>query len=374
MPRKVLIVIGTRPEAIKMAPIILLLKKRLKKNLKICITAQHREMLDDVLKLFKISPNFDLDIMRKNQNLADLTSKIIIKFDKILDNFSPDVTLVHGDTTTTLAISLSCFYKKIPIAHIEAGLRTNNIYSPWPEEANRKITDLLSSMHFVPLKDSKRNILKENISSKCLKVTGNTVIDALLYTKNKILKNMSLRKKLKSKFNLTNKKIILVTAHRRENFGKGISELCKSLKKIAKQKRNIQIIYPVHPNPNIKNIVYKKLSNVNNINLIKPANYLDMVFLMMKSYLIVTDSGGIQEEAPSLFKPVIVLRDFTERPEVIKLGGGILVKRDNKIITKTINKILYNVNVYKKMSSIKNPYGDGTASKKIIREILKMRI
>lgn len=374
MTKKILIVIGTRPEAIKMAPIILLLKRKINKNLKVCITAQHRALLDDVLKLFKISPNYDLDIMKKNQDLSKLTSRIILKFGKILDNFKPNLVLVHGDTTTTFTISLSCFYRKLPVAHIEAGLRTNNIYSPWPEEANRKITDLLSSMHFVPLASSKKNILKENISSKCLKITGNTVIDALLYTKKKILKSTSLKKKLDSKFNLSNKKIILVTAHRRENFGKGILELCKSLKEIIKLRKDVQIIYPVHPNPNIHNVVYKELSNIDRIRLIKPVDYLSMVYLMMKSYLIVTDSGGIQEEAPSLSKPIIVLRDFTERPEVIKLGGGILVKRNKKIITKSINRILDKSIIYKKMSSVKNPYGDGTASNKIIKEILNIKL
>jgi UDP-N-acetylglucosamine 2-epimerase (non-hydrolysing) len=368
---KILVVIGTRPEAIKMAPIILLLKKKIKKkDLKICITAQHREMLDDVLKLFKIFPDYDLNVMKKNQSLSRLTSNIIIKFEKILDKFKPNLTLVHGDTTTTFAITLANFYKKLPVAHIEAGLRTNNIYSPWPEEANRKITDLLSSMHFVPINNSKKNILKENISSKCLKITGNTVIDALLFTKKNILRNKILRKQMDKQFKFSDKKIILVTAHRRENFGKGILELCKSLKYIVKTRTDVQIIYPVHPNPNIKNIVYKKLSNIKNINLIKPVNYLSMVYLMMKSYLIVTDSGGVQEEAPSLSKPIVILRDVTERPEIIKMGGGVLVKRNQLEIVKTVNKILDNNKIYKKMSSIKNPYGDGKASSRIVKEIL----
>ena len=373
---KILVVIGTRPEAIKMAPIINGLKKKLKKkDIKVCITAQHRKILDDVLSLFKIKPDFDLNVMKKNQSLTQLTSNIILKFEKILDRFKPNLTLVHGDTTTTFAVTLTNYYKKLPVAHIEAGLRTKNIYSPWPEEANRKITDYLSAMHFVPINNSKKNIINEKISSKCLKVTGNTVIDALIYTKKNIIENTRTKKKLDKDFKfLKNKKIILVTAHRRENFGNGIIQLCNSLKEIVRKRNDIQIIYPVHPNPNVQEVVYKKLSNVKDIYLIKPVNYISMVYLMMRCYLIVTDSGGIQEEAPSLSKPLVVLRDITERPEIIKMGGGVLVKRNQKNISKTINKILNDVKVYKKMSSIKNPYGDGKASKKIIKEILKKNI
>lgn len=368
---KILIVIGTRPEAIKMAPLIINLQEDKKIKVKLCITAQHREMLDDVLKLFKLKPDFDLNIMRQNQSLFQLTSNIILKFERVLKFYEPDMTLVHGDTTTTMAISLACYYKKIPLAHVEAGLRTNNILSPWPEEANRKITDLLSNIHFAPVSSSKKNLIKENISKKNIFLTGNTVIDALLKAKKIIVNNKLIKRKLEKKYNFLNKKkIILTTIHRRENFGKGITEVCKSLIRISNIK-DVQIIFPVHLNPNIREKVNKLLFGYKNIFLISPVDYANMIYLMNKSYMIITDSGGIQEEAPSLNKPLVIVRDFTERPEIIKLGGGILVKRDSNKIYNIVNSILNNKKIYNKMANIKNPYGDGKASNRITKEIKK---
>ena len=373
---KILIVIGTRPEAIKMAPLIIALKRKmLKKNVKVCVTAQHRKMLDDVLNIFEINPDFDLNIMKKNQNLFDITTSVLMKMKEVLEKFKPNLLLVHGDTSTTLASSLAGFYKKIPIAHIESGLRTNNLMSPWPEEANRKITDTLSHLHFPPNINTKNFLKKENIKSISMKITGNTVIDSLIFIKNKINKSNKLKKRLESKYNFLDrkKKLILVTAHRRENFGIGIREICKSLEYIANKNPQTQIVYPVHLNPNISNTVYKLLSNIDNIHLIKPIDYVSFVFLMMKSYIILTDSGGIQEEAPTLSKPLIIVRDETERPEIIKLGGGKLAPRDSKKIIQLINQLIKNKKIYKKMASVKNPYGDGKASKRIIKTIFKFK-
>ncbi len=370
----ILIIIGTRPEAIKMAPVIINLKKNKKFKVKLCITAQHRKMLDDVLNFFSLKPDFDLNIMKKNQSLFILTSNILLEFEKVLNIFKPHIALVHGDTTTTMAISLACFYKKVSVAHVEAGLRTGNIYSPWPEEANRKITDILSVIHFAPVKSSKLNLLKENIGTTYIKQVGNTVIDALQVAIKKINKNKVLRKNLDTKYDFLKKdKFILVTAHRRENFGKGIKEICKSLIKLSLLKK-IKIVYPVHLNPNIKEIVYRMLKNKKNIYLIDPVDYPSMIYLMSKSYMIITDSGGIQEEAPSLNKPLVIVRDFTERPEILYLGGGVLAKRNNEDIYNKVKKILENKNMYKKMSSIKNPYGDGKASKRIIKQLSNFRI
>jgi len=366
---KILIVIGTRPEAIKMAPVIINLQKNKKIKIKLCVTAQHRKMLDDVLGLFNLKPDFDLNIMKQNQSLFQLTSNILLKFENVLELYKPDMTLVHGDTTTTMVISLACYYKKIPLAHVEAGLRTNNIFSPWPEEANRKITDLLSNIHFAPVSSSKKNLIKENISKKNIFLTGNTVIDALFNAKKIITKNKLIKKKLEKKYNFLNKKkIILTTIHRRENFGKGITEVCRSLIKISSI-NDVQIIFPVHLNPNIREKVNKLLFGYKNIFLIDPVDYANMIYLMNKSYMIITDSGGIQEEAPSLNKPLVIVRDFTERPEIIKLGGGILVRRDSNKIYNIVNKIINNEKIYNKMANIKNPYGDGKASNKIIKTI-----
>lgn len=374
---KVLIIIGTRPEAIKMAPVIIELNKFLPRNqFKVCVTAQHRELLDEILNLFQIKPDFDLNIMKKNQDLFDISISIMKNIKKILEEFMPDLVMVHGDTTTTMIATLCSFYKKIKVAHIESGLRTNNLLAPWPEEANRQITDLLSVIHFPPTKKAKNNLIKSNLKSEVLYVTGNTVIDALLLTKDKIFSNKKFKQKLENKFQFLNLKkinrILLVTCHRRENFGIGISELCLSLRRVTEIYPNLIVVFPVHPNPNIYDYVNKHLKNIENIKLIKPVDYAAMVYLMSISYLILTDSGGIQEEAPSLNKPVIILRDETERPEVIKSGAGILVKRNNLNITKTIINILNDKSLYLKMSNVKNPYGDGRAAKKIVK-ILKIK-
>ena len=371
---KILLVIGTRPEAIKMAPVILNLKKEFdSRSLKVCITAQHRELLDDVLKFFKIKPDYDLNIMKSNQDLFDVSISIFEKLKFVLNRYCPDLVLVHGDTTTTMITTLSSFYKKIKIGHIESGLRTYNLYSPWPEECNRQITDLISSFHFAPTQEAKKNIARSKIKTDNLIVTGNTVIDALLYTKKEIQNNHKLQKSLIKNFKFLNKnkRMLLVTCHRRENFGKGVNELCKALKDLTKNNHDLLIVFPVHPNPSIKNFVFKNLNKVENIKLIEPVNYVSMVYLMMKSYLIITDSGGIQEEAPSLNKPLLIVRDETERPEVIKLGAGKLIKKNKSDITLNVERLLSNRKLYKKMSKVKNPYGDGKASIRIIKFIKK---
>ena len=373
---RILVVIGTRPEAIKMAPVIINLKKEFSsKNLKICVTAQHRKLLDDVLKFFKIKPDYDLNIMRYNQDLFDISISIFEKLKFVLNKYKPNLVLVHGDTTTSMITSLAGFYKKIKIGHIESGLRTHNLFSPWPEECNRQITDLISSFHFAPTIEAKKNITKSRVRSDSLKITGNTVIDALLYTKKEIQDNKKLHKSLINKFKYLNKsnRMLLVTCHRRENFGKGINELCNALKDLIKKNNDLIIVFPVHPNPSIKKFVFKSLSKIKNIKLIEPVNYVSMVYLMINSYLIITDSGGLQEEAPSLNKPLLILRDETERPEVIKLGAGKLIKKNKSNIILNIERLLYNKQLYKKMSVVKNPYGDGKASIRIIKTLKENR-
>ncbi len=371
--KKILIVFGTRPEAIKMAPVI----KEFKQHtdcfeLKVCVTAQHRELLDQVLELFNINPDYDLNIMQQEQNLFNITSDILIKIRDVLDSFKPDIVLVHGDTTTTFATALSAFYHKIKIGHIEAGLRTNNIYSPWPEEANRHLTSVLTNYHFAPTENAKQNLLKENITEKNVLLTGNTIIDSLFLILKKINNSTELKEKII--LNMANKglklqdndKIILVTGHRRENFGKGIINICQALKELAMQNENIKIVYPVHLNPNVRNPVKELLSNITNIFLIEPLDYEDFVYLMSISYLILTDSGGIQEEAPSLGKPVLVMRNTTERPEAVEAGVVKLVGTDKEKIIKETSILLTSQYDYDKMSKSVNPYGDGKASERIV--------
>jgi UDP-N-acetylglucosamine 2-epimerase (non-hydrolysing) len=370
--KKVLIVFGTRPEAIKMAPVVQEFKKSQNKfKIKICVTAQHREMLDQVLDFFEIIPDYDLNIMKPNQTLFEITSNILLKTKPILEEFEPDIVLVHGDTTTTLAISLSCYYKKIKVGHIEAGLRTGDIFSPWPEEINRKLTTSLAYYHFAPTKISKENLEKENVT-KNIFVTGNTVIDALLLTIKKINNDKKLQFELEQKItkkgytlNL-NRKVILVTGHRRENFGQGFLNICEALNEIANKNPSFDIVYPVHLNPNVQSPVYKLLKNTKNIYLINPLDYPTFVFLMSRSYLIITDSGGVQEEAPSLGKPVLVLRNTTERPEALKAGTVKLVGTDKKNIILETQNLIDNNDLYKKMSLAHNPYGNGNSCKSII--------
>jgi len=383
--KKILVVFGTRPEAIKMAPVIKQLKMENEKNnyqlsifnsqldIRVCVTAQHREMLDQVLDIFDIKPDYDLDIMKKNQDLYDITSNILLKMKKVLDDFKPDIVLVHGDTTTTFATTLAAFYQKIDVGHIEAGLRTGNIYSPWPEEANRKLTAALAKYHFAPTNTAKENLLREGIKEENIIVTGNTVIDALFVMLEKIESDKDLKnriiKKLSSYFNsqlsILNFQFILVTGHRRENFGEGFLNICNALKEIAINNPDINIIYPVHLNPNVQKPVNKILRGIKNIYLIEPLEYPEFVYLMSKSYLILTDSGGIQEEAPSLGKPVLVMRDTTERPEAIKAGTVKLVGTNKDKIINEVEKLLNDRNEYDKMSKAHNPYGDGKASQKI---------
>jgi len=367
--KKILIIIGTRPEAIKMAPVIKELQKNKKFfNLKICITGQHKKMLKQVLDFFEIKTHFDINVMKKNQSLENLTSKILTKIGFVIENLKPQLVLVHGDTTTTLAASLACYYKKITVCHVEAGLRTGNLYSPWPEEINRKLTSHIAKIHFSPTKLAKKNLKLEGIDEKNIIVTGNTVIDSLLFTKKKILKSNLIKKRLKKKFSFLegNKKVILVTGHRRENFGTDFINIFKALKYIALNNKKIIIVYPIHLNPKVLLPAKKMLGKIPNIFLIQPEDYLSFVYLMNKSYLIVSDSGGIQEEAPSLGKPVLVTRNTTERPEALKAGTAKLVGTNTRNIIKNVQGLLKNKNNYNKMSKSHNPYGNGLAAKKII--------
>jgi len=375
--KKILIIFGTRPEAIKIAPVIKEFKKNIKVfSLKICVTGQHGKMLKQVLDFFQIKPDFKLNIMKKNQSLERLTSKILLKVSEILDEYKPNLVVVHGDTTTTFASSLAAFYKKIDICHVEAGLRTKNIYSPWPEEINRKLTSHLAKIHFAPTQNSKKNLILENINSNFIRVTGNTVIDSLLIVKKKIFSSYLIKKKLDKKYsflNFSKKKIILVTGHRRENFGKELENVLKALKYIALKNKNISIIYPVHLNPKILIPAKNFLSKISNIFLVEPVNYQEFIYLMIKAYIIVSDSGGIQEEASSLGKPVLVTRNNTERPEGLKTGTVKLVGTNKENIIKNIENLLSNKKDYQKMSKAQNPYGNGNASKKIINYLKSIK-
>ena len=338
----------------------------------VVVTAQHREMLDQVLSLFEITPDYDLDLMAPNQSLESLTSKILIRLSDLLIEIKPDVVFVQGDTTTTYATALAAFYKKIPIAHIEAGLRTNNIYSPFPEEINRRMTTSMASYHFPPTKQSRQNLLNEGVDKDKIKMAGNTVIDALLAVSSKLnFDSNSLKDYFSKTFNIQfdNKKTILVTGHRRESFGKGFENICNAVKQIAEE-NNVQVIYPVHLNPNVQESVNGILNNVENVHLISPQNYVPFIYLMKKAYIILTDSGGVQEEAPSLGKPVLVMRETTERPEGIETGAAMLVGTNKEFIVLTINNLLNDQNEYDKMARAVNPYGDGNASNLIFQHII----
>ena len=369
--KKVLLVFGTRPEAIKMAPLVKAFEEDSLIESKVCVTAQHREMLDQVLDIFDIKPEYDLNIMKAGQDLFDVTVNVLTGMKEVLNDFKPDIVLVHGDTTTTSSTSLAAFYNKIKVGHIEAGLRTGDIYSPWPEEANRQVTGVLANYHFAPTSTSKDNLLKENKESKNIIVTGNTVIDALFLALDKIENNEELKESIKNSISKEyiindNKKLILVTGHRRENFGEGFVNICESLKELALNNPDIDIVYPVHLNPNVQKPVKEILSNVSNIFLIEPLQYESFIYLMNKSYFIITDSGGVQEEAPSLGKPVLVMRDTTERPEALEAGTVKLVGTDAKKIIKEAQLLLDDEKEYNKMSKSHNPYGDGKASQRIV--------
>jgi UDP-N-acetylglucosamine 2-epimerase (non-hydrolysing) len=369
--KKVLTIFGTRPEAIKMAPLVHALSADERFEAKVCVTAQHREMLDQVLELFEIRPDYDLDLMKAGQTLNEVTSRILIELKPILQEFKPDVVLVHGDTATTFAASLAAYYEQISVGHVEAGLRTGNIYSPWPEEGNRKLTGALTKYHFAPTETSKQNLLTESYPEIDIHITGNTVIDALLMIKNKIDNDTKLNDELSEKFPMLdeNKKLILVTGHRRESFGGGFERICEALAITAKRYPDAQILYPMHLNPNVREPVNRILKGIDNIFLIEPQQYLTFIYLMNRAYIILTDSGGIQEEAPSLGKPVLVMRDTTERPEAVDAKTVKLVGTDVNLITKELNTLMDNEDAYKAMSFAHNPYGDGNASQRILDSI-----
>ncbi len=362
---KILIVFGTRPEAIKMAPVV----KEFQKypdvfETKVCVTAQHREMLDQVLSFFEIEPDIDLDLMKPDQNLYSLTSSLIEKFSKVVEEYKPDYVYVHGDTTTTFATSLCAFYSGAKVCHVEAGLRTDDKKAPFPEEINRQLTGRLADIHFAPTKRAKENLQKENVIEENILITGNTVIDALKLCLTKLEDYSSDElEKVKSLVD-PSKKLVLVTGHRRENFGEGFIQICEALKEIAKYDE-VQIIYPVHLNPNVQKPVYEILGYLNNVKLIAPLSYESFVWLMNKSYLIITDSGGIQEEAPSLGKPVLLMRDVSERPEALEIGTVLVGSNKDKITSECI-LLLKDKEHYKSLSEVKNVYGDGTASEQIV--------
>jgi UDP-N-acetylglucosamine 2-epimerase (non-hydrolysing) len=369
MKKKNLIIFGTRPEAIKMAPLVNQFLADNRFDTRVCVTGQHREMLDQVLIFFNIVPDYDLSLMKPNQNLYNLTGEVISGLKPILESFKPDFVYVHGDTTTTMAASIAGFYSGAKVCHVEAGLRTNNMLSPFPEEMNRQVASRVATYHFSPTIKSQDNLLLENISKENILVTGNTVIDALLESSNRVedLDNddvIGLKKTIDF-----NKRIILVTGHRRENHGQGFINICAALKEIAITNPNVEIIYPVHLNPNVLKPVNEQLGNVKNIHLVKPLSYPSFVWLMNKSFLIITDSGGVQEEAPSLGKPVLVMRDTTERPEAVDAGTVILVGIDTHKIIKETQELLDDSDKYDSMSSLHNPYGDGKACERIIEFI-----
>ena len=376
--KKILLVFGTRPEAIKMAPLVIKLRQHPEFQTIVCVTAQHREMLDQVLDIFGIKPDYDLNIMQKNQDLYDITSRVLLGMRDVLNAVKPDMVLVHGDTTTSTAAALAAFYQQIPVGHIEAGLRTNNIYSPWPEEMNRQLTGRIANLHFAPTKLSRQNLLKENIDNQYIKVTGNTVIDALYLVVEKIKSDHNLEKKIEKSIldngydvkRLLSRRLVLITGHRRENFGDGFIRLCNAINELTKRFPNVDFVYPMHLNPNVRKPIHEvfgeNLDKSNNIFFIEPLDYLNFVYMMEKSYLVLTDSGGIQEEAPGLGKPVLVMRDTTERPEAVEAETVKLVGTDFNKIVGECSKLLTDNDYYSSMSNAINPYGDGLACERII--------
>lgn len=371
--KTVLIVFGTRPEAIKMAPVVRELRRSPMLNVKICVTAQHREMLDQVLRLFDITPDYDLNLMRAGQDLSDITSRVICEMRPVLDACRPDMVLVHGDTTTAMAASLAAFYAKVPVGHVEAGLRTNDIYSPWPEEMNRRLVGRLATIHFAPTGLARDSLMAEGVASATIHVTGNTVIDALFNVINRLESDHALNAELESRFSFIDpaKRMILVTGHRRENFGGGFENICLALSKLA-ELEDINIVYPVHLNPNVQEPVHRLLSGLSNVMLIDPLEYVPFTYLMKRAHIVLTDSGGIQEEAPSLGKPVLVMRDNTERPEAVTAGTVLLVGTDVERIVGSAKALLDDPVHYAQMANAHNPYGDGKASLRI-REALETK-
>ncbi|WP_430810993.1 MULTISPECIES: non-hydrolyzing UDP-N-acetylglucosamine 2-epimerase [unclassified Carboxylicivirga] len=382
MSKNILLIFGTRPEAIKMAPLVKALVAESEFTTKVCVTAQHREMLDQVLRLFDIVPDYDLNLMKPGQDLYDITSRALLGIRDVLKEFQPDMVLVHGDTSTSTAAALAAFYQQIPVGHIEAGLRTNNIYSPWPEEMNRQLTGRISTLHFAPTALSKSNLLEENINEQHIAVTGNTVVDALHLALEKIEQSAALKQEITQTIGthipdieeqLAAKKLILITGHRRENFGDGFVQMCEAIKEIATQQPEALIIYPVHLNPNVQKPVNEVLGHIANVHLIPPLEYLPFIYLMSQSHFVLTDSGGIQEEAPGLGKPVLVMRDTTERPEAVEAGTVKLVGTNKEVIIKESLTLLNDEAAYQQMSKAHNPYGDGKACERII-EFLKKKL
>jgi UDP-N-acetylglucosamine 2-epimerase (non-hydrolysing) len=367
----ILLVIGTRPEAIKMAPLVSALKADPDMQLSVCVTAQHREMLDQILDIFDIRPDFDLNLMRKGQELAELTSSIMLGVKQVLSQKKFDLVLVHGDTTTTLGAGLAAFYEHVPVGHVEAGLRTWDISSPWPEELNRSVVAKLAKLHFAPSERARQNLLNERIPSNQIHVTGNTVVDALFFIRDRLAGSVFLQQTLRAKFRdqVNEKKLVLVTAHRRENIGSGISAVCESIELLA-QRPDVEIVFPVHRNPSVRDQVFARLEYTPNVHLIEPQDYLSFVYLMMNASLIITDSGGIQEEAPSLGVPVLVARNTTERSEMTDLGMVRLVDNDADCIVELANRVLDNKPGNVVTRCAKNPYGDGMAAERI-REIIR---
>lgn len=380
--KKVLLVFGTRPEAIKMAPLVHEFKKHPDQfDTQVCVTGQHREMLDQVLDLFQIVPDFDLNIMRPNQDLYDVTSRVLLGMRDVLKVAHPDLVFVHGDTTTSMAAAMAAFYQQIPVAHVEAGLRTGNIYSPWPEEMNRSITGRIAAYNFAPTLCSRQNLMKENVSENTIVVTGNTVIDALHWVVNKMSSDKQLQSVLHEEIELMGydvtrcegRRLVLITGHRRENFGEGFLNICHAIASLAEKYPDVDFVYPMHLNPNVRKPVMEILGNdLANVFLIEPLQYLQFVFLMEKSYMVLTDSGGVQEEAPGLGKPVLVMRDTTERPEAVDAGTVMLVGADRERIENGVSTLLDNHAIYDKMSKAVNPYGDGLACRRIVDFMMKL--
>lgn len=371
---RILTVFGTRPEAIKMAPVVKAIARRDNCDSRVCVTGQHREMLDQVLSLFEIKPEWDLKVMKPGQDLTDVTSRVLAGMRDVLNEWRPDFMLVHGDTTTTFAASLAAFYARLDVGHVEAGLRTGNRYAPWPEEMNRTLTGVLAAHHFAPTDGARQNLLREGIAEERIHVTGNTVIDALLDVVDMTRNDHHICSRLDEQFSFLDreKRLIVVTGHRRENFGDGFDNICKALRTLA-ERDDTQIVYPVHLNPNVQRPVRQILGNVTNVHLIEPLDYLPFVGLLGRSDLIITDSGGIQEEAPSLGKPVLVMRETTERPEAVEAGTVRLVGTDKKSIIQEASRLLDDQEHYQSMATAHNPYGDGQAAERIAKEILNDR-
>ncbi|MGV0879214.1 UDP-N-acetylglucosamine 2-epimerase (non-hydrolyzing) [Martelella sp. FLE1502] len=365
-----MLVFGTRPEAIKMAPVYEVLKQSRELDVRVAVTAQHREMLDQVLRLFGIEPDYDLNVMKPGQGLTEITAAVLAGLKPVLEEFSPDLLLVHGDTTTTLSASLAAYYQQIPVGHVEAGLRTGNIYSPWPEEINRKVTGAIAQLHFAPTEKAALNLKAEAVPAERISITGNTVIDALLDVVERLENDPQQSAAFDAEFGIDpSRRMILVTGHRRESFGGGFERICSALATIAKRE-DVQIIYPVHLNPNVKGPVETSLGALERVRLIAPQDYLPFVHLMRRSAIILTDSGGVQEEAPSLGKPVLVMRDTTERPEAVDAGTVKLVGTDADLIVRETDALLNSADAYEKMARAHNPYGDGKASERIRDAIL----